>query len=152
MTYLDRSKHLLRDLKVVGCKIHEIVELEKQLGVFLPETYKEFLLWMGKDPNTFLRGSEIAIEHLVKIQGWANEILEERGLPYLPNNAFVFFIHQGYQFCYFLLDDGDDPKVYLFDEVISERIELLKESYSQWLTTEAEIHCQYQRATNYERN
>lgn len=152
MNYLERPKHLLRDLKVEGVTIPDIVDLEKQLSIFLPEAYKEFLLWMGKDPSIFLRGSEIEYEHLSKIQGWANEILEERGLPPLPSNAFVFFIHQGYQFCYFLLDEGDDPKVYLFDEVISEKIELLKESYSQWVTTEAEIHCQYQRAKNYDYN
>ena len=152
MTYLKRAKQLLKDVKVEGCLIHEIVDLEKHLGIYLPEAYKEFLLWMGKDPNIFLRGSEVEYEHLVKIQGWANEILQERGFQNLPDNAFVFYIHQGYQFCYFLLDSNEDPKVYFFDESITKGVESLEVPYSQWLTTEAEIHCQYQRAENYELN
>ncbi len=152
MTYLTRAKHLLRDLKVSGCRIDEIVDLEKELDVFLPEAYKEFLLWMGKDTNKFLTGSEVEYKHLVKIQCWANELLEERGCPILPNNAFVFHIHQGYQFSYFLLDGNDDPEVYFFDEVITKGVESLEKPYSSWLATEAETHCQLWRAEKYEGN
>lgn len=152
MTYLTRTKHLLRDLEVSGCSIPEIVDLEKELEVFFPEAYREFLLWMGKDTGKFLIGSEVTYQHLAKIQGWANEVLEERELPLLPPNAFVFYIHQSYQFAYFLLNEGDDPKIYFFDESITKGVELLRESYSQWLTTEAEIHCQYQRAMKYKDN
>jgi len=150
--YLTRTKYLLRDLKVEECNIPEIVDLEKELNIFLPEAYREFLLWMGKDTGKFLQGSEVTYKHLVKIQGWANELLQERELPLLSKDAFVFFIHQGYQFTYFLLNGEDDPKVYLFDEVLSNEVELLRESYSEWLATEAEIFCQYQRAENYEKN
>ena len=91
MSYLTRAKYLLRDLKVEGCSISEIVDLEKDLDIFFPEAYKEFLLWMGKYPDRFLRGSEIEYEKLARIQTWANELLRERGLQSLPNNAFVFF-------------------------------------------------------------
>jgi len=152
MTYLTRTKHLLRDLEVVECSIPEIVDLEKELNIFLPEAYREFLLWMGKDTGKFLQGSEVTYKHLVKIQSWSNELLEERKLPLLPTDAFVFYIHGGYQFAYFLLNGEDDPKVYFFDECITKGVELLRESYSEWLTTEAEIFCQYQRAENYEEN
>jgi hypothetical protein len=152
MTYLTRTKHLLRDLEVVECSIPEIVDLEKELSIFLPEAYREFLLWMGKDTGKFLQGSEVTYKHLVKIQGWANELLEERELPLLPKDAFVFYIHQGYQFAYFLLNREYDPKVYFFDECITKGVELLRKSYSEWLTTEAEIFYQYQRAENYEEN
>ena len=152
MNYLERSKHLLKNLKVLGCETYEVVNLEKQLGIFLPEAYKEFLLWMGKDPSIFLRGSEIEYQCLVKIQQRANELLNERDLKPLSYNAFVFYIHQGYQFSYFLLDENEDPDVYFFDEVITKGVECLNVSYSKWLATEAEIHCQYQRAKNYEKN
>jgi len=143
---------LLRDLEVVECSIPEIVDLEKELNVFLPEAYREFLLWMGKDTGKFLQGSEVTYKHLAKIQYWANEILEERRLPLLPFNSFVFYIHGGYQFAYFLLNREDDPKVCFFDECITKGVELLRESYSEWLTAEAEIFCQYQRADSYEKN
>ena len=152
MTYLTRAKHLLYDLEVKECSIPEIVDLEKELNIFLPEAYREFLLWMGRGTGKFLQGSEVTYKDLVKIQGWVNELLEERELPLLPTNAFVFYIHQGYQFAYFLLNGEDDPKVYFFDECITKGVELLREPYSEWLTTEAEIFCQYQKAENYEKN
>lgn len=152
MNYLTRAKHLLRDLNVEGCRIDEIVDLEKELDMFLPEAYKEFLLWIGKDTNKFLQGSEVEYKHLVKIQGGANELLKENGHPRLPDNAFVFHIHQGYQFSYFLLDGNDDPEVYFYDEVITRGVESLEKPYSSWLATEAEIHCMYWRAENYEKN
>lgn len=44
MTYLQKAKTILKDLKTIGCTIEEIQELEKKLNVFLPESYKEFLL------------------------------------------------------------------------------------------------------------
>lgn len=152
MTYLTRAKHLLRDLKVSGCRIDEIVDLEKELDIFLPEAYKEFLLWMGKNTGKFILGSEVEYKHLVKIQGWANELLKESGYPLLPHNAFVFHIHQGYQFSYFLLDGKDDPEVYFFDEVITKGVESLEKPYSSWLATEAEIYCMFWRAEKYEEN
>lgn len=152
MTYLTRTKHMLRDIIVLGCRIDEIVDLEKELDIFLPEAYKEFLLWMGKDTNKFLEGSEVEYKHLVKIQAWADELLKENGHLLLPDNAFVFHIHQGYQFSYFLLDGNDDPEVYFYDEVVTKGVESLDKPYSSWLATEAEIHCMYWRAENYEKN
>ena len=151
MTYLKRAKQLLKDVKVEGCVIHEIVDLEKQLEIYLPESYKEFLLWMGKNPDVFLLGSEVEYSSLVKIQKWANDLLEEKDLEPLSNNAFVFYMHQGYQFTYFLLNESEDPQVYLFDEEITESLPL-GVPYSQWLTTEAETHCEFERVTNYKLN
>jgi len=152
MTYLKRAKQLLKDVKVEGCLIHEIVDLEKQLGIYLPEAYKEFLLWMGKNPDVFLLGSEVEYNSLIKIQGWANELLKEKELEPLPSNAFVFYMHQGYQFSYFLLGQSEDPQVYFFDEGITKEVKSLDVPYSQWIATEAEIHCEFERAKNYELN
>lgn len=152
MTYLTRAKYLLRDLKVAGCTIPEIVDLEKELDIFLPEAYREFLLWMGKDTGKFLTGSEVEYRDLVQIQSGTNELLKDRGYPLLPNNAFVFYIRQGYQFSYFLLDGNDDPEVYFFDEVVTRGVESLEKPYSSWLATEAEIHCMFWRAEKYEEN
>jgi len=152
MVYLTRAKHLLRDLKVSGCRIDEIVDLEKELDIFLPEAYKEFLLWMGKSTRKFLLHCYAEYSYLVKLQVRAKELLKEKGYPLLPNNAFVFHFRQNYQFSYFLLDGGDDPEVYFFDEAITKGVESLEKPYSSWLATEAEIHCQFWRAEKYEEN
>jgi hypothetical protein len=34
----------------------------------------------------------------------------------LPEDAFVFLMHQGYQFLFISLDQGDDPPVFLVTE------------------------------------
>jgi hypothetical protein len=44
-------------------------------------------------------------------------LLLENHQPPLPNKAFVFFMHQGYQFMYFIADSSsDDPPVFYYLE------------------------------------
>ena len=61
-------------------------------------------------------------------------------------------MHQGYQFSYFLLGQSEDPQVYFFDEGITKEVKSLDVPYSQWIATEAEINCEFERAKNYELN
>ncbi len=47
----------------------------------------------------------------------ARGLLTENGLQEdLPEDAFVFYMHQGYEFGYFLIGDGEDPAVYQYVE------------------------------------
>jgi hypothetical protein len=47
----------------------------------------------------------------------ADTLLREDGQPLLPKNAFVFLMHQGYHFMYFIADgQSDDPPVYYYLE------------------------------------
>jgi hypothetical protein len=44
-------------------------------------------------------------------------LLKEDGAPFsLPMEAFVFFMHQGYQFMFFLADGAEDPEVWYYHE------------------------------------
>jgi hypothetical protein len=149
--YLDRVNKKLIELKLampeefLGCTQDEIIDLEWRLGISLPKAYQEFLLSMGHGAGKFLRGSDCFFKHLILLQEWAVELLEENHFPKsLPENAFVFFMHQGYQFSFFNLSEGDDPPTYFYSEGINQ-ISFTKshERFSEFLATEIEIHAQY---------
>lgn len=54
----------------------------------------------------------------------------------IPDTAFVFAMHQGCAFVFFRLGEGDDPPVYLFEEV--EQIKALEMSFSAWFSRAAD--------------
>ena len=121
--YLDKAKARFAELKpleragVTACTEQEVAALEQQLNVRLPGAYREFLLWMGKDGGDLLRGTDCSYEIIPKLEPWAVELLAENGLSHLlPGDAFVFLMHQGYQFMFFRLSEGEDPAVYHFDQ------------------------------------
>jgi hypothetical protein len=57
----------------------------------------------------------------------------------MPPDAFVFWMHQGYQFCFFRTSDGDDPPVYYYlqaglsERVVSGQFVRKYEHYSEFL-------------------
>lgn len=121
--HLDKAKARVEELKLLEpgeispCTEAEVKALEKQLNVRLPGAYREFLLWMGKDGGKLFRGTDCWYELLPKLQSWARELLAENGLSdLLPTDAFVFLMHQGYQFMFFRLSEGEDPPVYHYDQ------------------------------------
>jgi len=144
MTYLQTTKNLLKDLNTIGCTEEEIQELEKKLNVFLPESYKEFLLWMGKDSGGFLRGSDFLYPKIIDIQDWSWELIEE-AYPEDERHewyCFTFLMHQGYTFwCFSLLSpDNTDPIVCQYTEGEDPMSESLGIPFSQWLAEEAKLH------------
>jgi hypothetical protein len=77
----------------------------------LPATYVTFMEIAGNGVDDFLRGSDFTVEDLDGAREAADELLVEAGLDPLPSSAFVFVMHQGYQFYYF-----QDGAVYDFKE------------------------------------
>lgn len=103
--------------RVQSCTEEEVRLLEKNLNCRLPDAYREFLLWMGHGAGAFLQGTDIFYKHVPKIQGWAKELLAENGFPVLlPDDAVVFMMHQGYQFMFFRVSEGDNPPIYYYHE------------------------------------
>lgn len=149
--YLDQVKQRLKELKfvspdeLVSCTDPEIIDLEKKLGFSLPEAYKEFLLWIGKSAGRFLQGSDCFFEHLPYLKEWAVELLEENHFPYtLPEDAFVFFMHQGYQFSFFRLSEGDDPPIYSYCEGTNQTsFTKSHNKFSEFMAKEIELHAKY---------
>ncbi|NJS09059.1 MAG: SMI1/KNR4 family protein [Microcoleus sp. CSU_2_2] len=149
--YLDRVINQLIELKLVrqdelvGCTRDEVAAFEQQLGISLPRAYQEFLLSMGHSAGQFLRGSDCFFQHLPQLQEWAIELLQENNFAQsIPEDAFIFFMHQGYQFSFFRLSEGAEPPTYSYCEG-TEETSFIKshESFSDFLATEVEIHAKY---------
>ncbi|MEA5550511.1 SMI1/KNR4 family protein [Anabaena cylindrica UHCC 0172] len=129
----------------VSCSDLEIIQLEQQQGIILPSTYKDFLKMMGNGAGKFLRGSDCFYQHLPQIQEWAKQLLVENDFPQaLPEDAFVFFMHQGYQFSFFRLSEGDNPPTYSYCEGQKEPYFVkIHDQFSDFLAVEIELYLEY---------
>jgi len=116
---------------VRGCSPREIEALQTTCGVRLPAAYVRFLEVVGVDCGDFLRGSDLALEWLAGNQSGARALLEDDAGPPLPEDAFVFCSHQGYQFLFFIANGDPDPEVRDYLEHESYRV--VAPSYSAWL-------------------
>lgn len=132
--------HIVSSTKIIPCKEQEIDDLERRAGVALPEAYREFLLWMGRGAGDFLQGSSCFYHDLFWLQSTAKELLAEHHFPEsLPLDAFVFFMHQGYQFDFFRVGEGNDPSVYLYGDWIEQTsFPLIYAHFSDFLLAEIE--------------
>jgi hypothetical protein len=115
-----KYRDLYRELRLsgVGCSDVEISSFERDAGVSLPVAYREFLRANGNEPDDMFRGSDCGLRYLPNLRAWATNLLAESGASYsLPESAFVFFMHQGYQFLFFdVADAAPDPSVFYYCE------------------------------------
>lgn len=110
----------------IGCNDLEIQEIMKAQGVRrLPKIYEHFLRKMGKQAGSFLYGDEFLYLSLLDLK---QELIEKLKITptakfELPERAFVFWMHDCYQFMYFVLDDNDDnddPRVFYWMDNMQE--------------------------------
>jgi hypothetical protein len=101
---------------LTGCSRQQITKIEQKLQINFPNTYVDYLLLMGKNAGQFMMGSSAFIDDLIEMQENASELLDGNDFKPLPENAFVFFMHQGYQFALFHLTEGDNPPIYYYYE------------------------------------
>jgi hypothetical protein len=102
--------------ELIGCSEEEIAEFEANHHVALPAFYRGFLMRMGRRAGAFFRGTDILLRRDGYRQ-WALELLADNNYPFkLPDDAFVFFLHQGYVMGYFICDGSDDPPVFIYSE------------------------------------
>jgi len=97
-----------------------IAELEHYAGGPLPLAYRIFLERMGESAGGLFRGSHALLSQKwsLKYRTFAERMLEKNKAEFaIPGNAFVFLMHQGYQFLYICLDEGEDPPVYAITDV-----------------------------------
>ena len=101
-----------------GCDEAEVRTVEAKAGAPLPESYRQFLLRLGWSAGCLFRGTDMLYPSVLNLRDWAEELLREDGAGFcLPGNAFVFSMHQGYQFLYFPIDPAlPDPPVYHYFE------------------------------------
>jgi hypothetical protein len=110
---------------MIPCSNDEIIDLEKRYNMQLPTCYTEFLKALGKGAEPFMQGSFCFYDQLDFIQLEAKALLKENNFKDLPKNAFVFWLHQGYQFTFFIDNESDNPSVFYFNET-EKQIDFIK--------------------------
>lgn len=116
-----------------GCSTSEIEKLEAASQVVLPGAYKEFLCAIGKSAGEFLIGEDVFYSDILNLRGYADELLAESQAGFvLPKSAFVFLMHQGYQFLFFDTASGEDPAVFHYMEKEAQPKEVFT-NFSKWL-------------------
>ena len=119
---MDTIQELVKHLENKGCKLFpcteaDVIEIEKRFNnIKLPLIYKEFLLAMGNGARGFMQGSSVFLDELYELKDGAIEIIHDNNLGLLPDNAFVFWLHQGYQMAYFIIDGSSTLPIYYFGE------------------------------------
>lgn len=90
---------------IEGCTEEEIAILcEKQKVSFLPEVYRQFLLYLGKGAGDLYKGIDAYYKILIHLKDEVPEILEfDESSWVLPDDAFVFYMYIGQQFFSFIL-------------------------------------------------
>jgi hypothetical protein len=83
----------------------------------LPENYIKFLANCGHGVE-FYRGDDYHVKEVKELLSDANFLLytENDFQSVMPETAFVFWMHGGYQFAFFELEKGDNSPIYFYNE------------------------------------
>ena len=109
--FLKNKKQMLTPLEME--KVHA---LEHKFKLKFPDYYLHFLLSMGRGADQFMLGSSVFYDELELINEDIPLLIKENNLTPLSDNAFVFWMHQGYQMAYFVCNGISNPNVYYFSE------------------------------------
>ncbi|MDN3576281.1 SMI1/KNR4 family protein [Chitinimonas viridis] len=106
----------------VGASEEDVGALESRIGLKLPDTYRQYLVWMGRDVNGIFRGSNWFISDIESNREVLKDLLEEIGSQYeLAPSHLVFFTHQGYMAAWFDASGNEvDPKCWFIHDGMQE--------------------------------
>jgi len=111
---------IANDNEIQGFTASEVEQCEQAIGAKLPNQYREFLLATGHDAGLLFQGTDILfrnVENLLELRKDAEDLLAKNEETFtLPADAFVFSMHQGYEFNFFVLSEGNEPPVYQYVE------------------------------------
>ena len=125
-TFKERLETFALRHNALGCSRDEIESLVQQFRGKLPHSYLHFMEVAGNGIDDFLKGSDFTLKDLEGVREAADDLLREAGLEPLSPDAFVFVMHQGYQFYFF-----HDGCVYYFQEG-ADHIEKRFDSFEQF--------------------
>ncbi|QOV90480.1 SMI1/KNR4 family protein [Humisphaera borealis] len=123
-----------RGLSGSPCDEWSVRDLEQQLGVVFPAAYRAFLRIAGYECEA-LAGSHYSIDDDLADLQRAGERIASHEKVELPQDAFVFLVHQGFACHFFLTEDGEDPAVFQCVEGMGP-IERVASHFSEWLLQE----------------
>jgi len=119
ISLLSENK-IANNKEIKGFTASEVEQCEQAIGAKLPNQYREFLLAIGHAAGLLFQGTDILfrnVENLLELRKDAEELLAENEETFvLPADAFVFSMHQGYEFNFFVISEGNDPPVYQYVE------------------------------------
>ena len=97
-------------------QIEHLISIAK--GKELPQAYIEFISIMGNGTEgKFMGGDSCFLDEIDDLRQGAVELLEENeSKNILTDEDFVFWMSQGCMFCFFRLNNGDNPPVYFYNE------------------------------------
>jgi len=125
------------------CSFEDVASLEAGVKKALPLAYKDYLLKIGRGAGRFFQGTDIFYPGVKDLKNEAIELLEENEEKFgLPDDAFVFSMHQGYEFLYFMLSENDDPEVYQYVEGEGEPMKVWS-SFSSFVNEALSQHIQH---------
>lgn len=126
--YLDRAKkHYEKMLQLTKwtlyhkpCSSEDIEEIKEVLNLQLPDSYEEFLRWVGKGWGLIETPGGFYSTREWKLRDTAIEIMEENGATEpLPEDAIVFVIlEESYSFAFLRASEGDDPPIHWFPGIM----------------------------------
>ncbi|QIX60619.1 SMI1/KNR4 family protein [Hymenobacter sp. BT18] len=120
--------------EIIPCNDSDIVAIEKNIGFALPESYKEFLLLMGRKTGRLFQGTYVIYDNIPYFKEYANKILvRNNSKNILTEKDFVFLYHHGYQFMFFKLGENNDPKIYYYNECGEDEFEIIYSSFSEFI-------------------
>lgn len=133
MAFVERiiAAGLNEERDIAGLSDIEVLEVESAQGVKLPMIYRDFLKECGRGAGLFERDADFFYPAIKSLKEELSEMLAEEGIDFcIPENAFVFSAYQGYQYCYFLCSDNQDPPVYKIDDGGGAAV-IIADSFSQ---------------------
>jgi hypothetical protein len=145
---LEQAKTLFTDLKFTRpaepCTEDQIQALEKQLGIKVPNIYREFLQWMGKNRAGLLVGTKWLIEDVPGLKPELVKLIATNKSPAaLPDDAFVFWGTQGYEFHFMRLSEGDASKIYRYHGTLDMKeaaFPVISQNLNDWLAERIQAH------------
>ena len=145
MKYINQLIEKLeeKNIDIISCSDKEIEDIiQKFEGLELPLAYKEFIFNLGNGMKSgYMRGDSCYIDELFYLRDWANELLEERNSKLeLSENDFVFWMSQGCMFCFFKLNEGENPPVYFYNESGEDRFITTANSFTEFLINRLEMN------------
>lgn len=121
----------------VGATAASVSDLEQKLGFALPESYRQFLLWMGQDKNGALKGSEWFVDDVLPNDELLDEFLADNEVAEaVPSKRVCFFVHQGYMAAWFVDVTATDPVCLFYSEANSEPVVVDAGAFSSFLLKE----------------
>jgi cell wall assembly regulator SMI1 len=123
----------------IGCSHQELDELENDLQLILPKSYKTFLQHCGRKTTVLFDDFRWEYEHILAMQQWAKKTLQDQTLHLVLQSSAFIFAYSGFSFLFFDLSEGQDPPIYQFlMEAPEAGFVRVANSFSEFLEQETE--------------